>query len=319
MSKKEKPKMATSWEIYNRIIWDYRLDSSIFIIGFEDINSQSGIKEKALVSWNADGDIPWHRIRYIRCQDIMVWDREQHLDLISSGNLPDFAWKISQKSEADKMKLNVVDEEEKSAIFNQKTVYKYESESWQSIDDLSKSVKLNYFTIASFNILCDIYEKDKIQTEKRLPVIVEELRQCDADIIGIQEATPDFVNYILAQDWVRDFYYVSESSTAEKNQSFGNLLLSRLPFTLVEHEFSAHKHVLIGSWFINDELLQLAVVHLTSNRAQNAAEKRKHQLQTVVDYLKKQPGNYLIVGDFNTRNNLQEEVSNIGDFVDIWQ
>ncbi|MEL7244594.1 MAG: poly(A) polymerase [Cyanobacteria bacterium J06573_2] len=189
---------------------------------------------------------------------------------------------------------------------------------WQPVENISKSVKSEYLTIASYNVLCDVYEKDKIQTEKRLPAIFEELRQCDADIIAIQEATPDFVRFLLAQDWVQN-YYVSESSNAENIQTFGNLILSRLPFTLVEYKFSIQKHVLVGSWFINNELLQVAAVHLTSNRAKNAVEKRKHQLKTVIDYLQKQPGNYFIVGDFNTRNNLQDNVSSINNFIDIWQ
>ncbi|MBV6625868.1 MAG: DUF504 domain-containing protein [Rivularia sp. (in: Bacteria)] len=315
MSKKEKPKMATSWEIYNRIIWDSRLDSDVFIAGFEDRVSASGMREKPLAHWAADGDIPWHRICYIRAQDIIVWDREQHLDLISSGHLPPFAWKKHQRNEDDKTISNI---KEQPATFNHKPVYKYEVDGWQPIENLLKSVKSNSLTVASFNVLCDVYEKEKIQTEKRLPVIFEELRKCDADIIAIQEATPDFVRFILAQDWVKN-YYVSEPSTAEKIQTFANLLLSRLPFTLVEHQFSAHKHVLVGSWFINNELLQVAVVHLTSNSARNAEEKRKRQLTTVVDYLQKQPGNYLIVGDFNTRNNFPEEVPDISNFIDIWQ
>ena len=313
MSKSEKPKMATSWEIYNRIIWDSRLDSSVFIAGFEDRVSDSGMREKPLAHWAADGDIPWHRIRYIRCKDIIVWDREQHLDLISSGHLPDFAWKTNQADE------NVVNLEEKPALFNQKSVYKYEDDDWQAVEDLSISVQSHSLKIASFNVLCDVYKKDKIQTEKRLPAIFEELRKSDADIIAIQEATPDFVRFILSQDWIRDYYYISESSTDTSIQDFANLLLSRLPFTLVEHKFSVQKHVLVGSWFINNESLQVAVVHLTSNRAQNSVEKRKNQLNTVVDYLQKKPGNYFIVGDFNTRNNLEDDVPSISNFIDIWQ
>jgi len=95
--------------------------------------------------------------------------------------------------------------------------------------------------------------------------------------------------------------------------------LSRLPFTLVEHKFSIQKHVLVGNWLINNELLQVAVVHLTSNRAQNSVEKRKNQLNTVVDYLQKESGSYFIVGDFNTKNNLEEDVPSISNFIDIWQ
>jgi len=314
-SKSEKPKMATSWEIYSRIIWDSRLDSSIFIAGFEDRVSDSGIREKPLAHWAADGDIPWHRIRYIRCKDIVVWDREQHLDLISTGKLPDFAWKNNQNDENHK---NILNREEKTAVFKQIPVYQYDNQTWQSVEDLSQSVKSSSLTVASFNVLHNLYEKEKIQTEKRLPAIVEELRQCDADIIAIQEAIPDLLKLLLSQDWVKD-YYISDSMMAETIQPFGNLLLSRLPFTAVEHEFSTHKKMLVGSWFINNELFQVAAVHLTSNRAQNAAEKRKRQLKTLLNHLHKQSGNYLIVGDFNSRNNLQEEVPDISRFIDIWQ
>ncbi|MGB6297021.1 MAG: RNA repair domain-containing protein [Rivularia sp. (in: cyanobacteria)] len=247
--------MATSWEIYNRIIWDSRLDGDVFIAGFEDRVSASGFREKPLAHWAADGDIPWHRIRYIRCKDIVVWDREQHLDLISSGHLPPFAWKVNPADES--LSMN------KIAIFEGIPVYKYDTQGWLPTEDISKSVKSNSLTIASFNVLHDLYEKEKIQTEKRLPAIVECLRQCDADIIAIQEATPDLLELLLSQNWVRD-YYVSDSIAAQTIQPFGNLLLSRLPFTAVEHEFSTHKKMLLGSWFINNELFQVAVVHLTS-------------------------------------------------------
>jgi uncharacterized protein (UPF0248 family) len=116
MYKSQKPKMATSWEIYNRIIWDSRLDGDVFIAGFEDRVSASGFREKPLAHWAADGDIPWHRIRYIRCKDIVVWDREQHLDLISSGHLPPFAWKVNPADES--LSMN------KIAIFEGIPVYK---------------------------------------------------------------------------------------------------------------------------------------------------------------------------------------------------
>ncbi|MEM9276707.1 MAG: poly(A) polymerase [Cyanobacteria bacterium P01_F01_bin.143] len=309
--------MATSREVYHRIIWDSRLDRNVFISGFQDRISSNGIIEKPLAHWAVNGDIPWHRIRYIRCKDIVVWDREQHLDLISTGHLPAFAWKNNQEDK------NVLSIEEKPAIFDKRLVYKYDNQDWQPTEDLSniiksKSVKLNSLTIASFNVLCNLYEKSKIKTEKRLPAIIKHLYQCDSDIIAIQEATPALVELLLSQDWVRD-YYVSSSITAETIQPFGNLLLSRFPFTLVEHQFSPHKQVLVGSWFINDELLQVGVVHLTSNRAQNAAEKRKYQLTTLLNYLQKQSGNCLIVGDFNTRDNSLEEILTGNNFIDIWQ
>ncbi|WP_086682749.1 poly(A) polymerase [Nostoc sp. T09] len=315
MSKSEKKKMATSREVYDRIIWDVRLDSSAFVVGYQERLSSTGMREKPLAQWVTDGDIPWHRIRYIRCGDVIVWDREQHLDLISSGELPAAAWKTQTTENVEEKVVTVLDS---TAIFNPRLVYKYDIQGWQPNLQPAAAVNLESLAIASFNVLCDLYEQDKIETEKRLPAIVEHLRQCNADIISIQEATPDLVELLLSQSWVGN-YYISESSVAETVRPYGNLLLSRLPFTLVEHQFSGHKRVLVGSCEINGQLLHIAAVHLTSDYAQNALEKRQHQLATIVSYLQKLPGNSLIAGDFNTRGNEQEEILAGAGFVDIWQ
>ncbi|BAY89789.1 hypothetical protein NIES3275_17920 [Microchaete diplosiphon NIES-3275] len=315
MSKSEKKKMATSREVYHRIIWDERLNSSAFVVGYQERLASTGIREKPLTQWATDGDIPWHRIRYIRCQDVVVWDREQHLDLISSGELPAAAWKSETRENTGEKVITVLDS---TVIFTPRPVYKYDIQGWQLNTQKAAAVDLETLTIASFNVLCDLYDKEKIATEKRLPAIVEQLRQCNADIIAIQEATPALVELLLSQTWVRN-YYISESSTAEKVRPYGNLLLSRLPFTLVEHQFSGHKRVLVGSCEINGQLLHIAVVHLTSDYAQNALEKRQHQLSTIVAYLQTLPGNSLIAGDFNTRGNEQEEILMGAGYVDIWQ
>ncbi|WP_339375947.1 poly(A) polymerase [Calothrix sp. NIES-2098] len=307
--------MATSSEVYHRIIWDVRLDSSAFVVGYQERLSSTGMREKPLAQWATDGDIPWHRIRYIRCGDVVVWDREQHLDLISTGELPTAAWKTQTTENVEEKVVKILDS---TAIFNPRPVYKYDSQGWQPDLQPIAAFNVESLTIVSFNVLCDLYEQDKIETEKRLPVIVEQLRQCNADIIAIQEATPALVELLLSQTWVRN-YYISESNTAETVRPYGNLLLSRLPFTLVEHQFSGHKRVLVGSCEINAQLLHIAVVHLTSDYAQNALEKRQHQLATIIAYLQQLPGNSLIAGDFNTRGNEQEEILTDAEFVDIWQ
>ncbi|WP_044207938.1 DUF504 domain-containing protein [Coleofasciculus chthonoplastes] len=90
--KVQKKKMATIREIYDRILWDARLDRSAFAIGYIERRSEEGIREKPFASWSTDGDIPMHRIRYIRCGEEIVWDRDQHLDLFSAGRLPNAAF-----------------------------------------------------------------------------------------------------------------------------------------------------------------------------------------------------------------------------------
>ncbi|MBW4507236.1 MAG: DUF504 domain-containing protein [Scytonematopsis contorta HA4267-MV1] len=317
--KPDKKKMATSREVYDRIIWDTRLNSSAFVIGFQERLASSGVREKPLVQWATDGDIPWHRIRYIRCSGLIVWDRDQHLDLISSGELPDSAWK-SDTSEAVNENA-VILEFDKVPTFKVRSVYRYNSQVWQIADnalDINLNIDLNLLTIATFNVLCDMHEADKIHTAKRLPAIVKNLRQCDADIIALQEATPALLNLLLSEDWVEN-YYISESPTGETLQPYGNLLLSRLPFTLVEHQFSPHKRVLVGTWQINAQFLHVAVIHLPSNGAQDAVNKRREQISVVLGHLQTLTGDSLIVGDFNIRGHEQQEILKSSGFVDVWQ
>jgi poly(A) polymerase len=40
-----------------------------------------------------------HRIRYIRCGEEIVWDRDQHLDLFSAGLLPAAAYRAQKEQE----------------------------------------------------------------------------------------------------------------------------------------------------------------------------------------------------------------------------
>ncbi|WP_199315623.1 poly(A) polymerase [Aerosakkonema funiforme] len=305
--------MATSREVYHRIVWDGRLNANAFTIGYRDRRWEERIWEKPLIEWQADGDIPWHRIRYFRCQDTIVWDRDRHLDLVSTDELPPTAWVTPaqvQINNSDTTKSTI-------STFKARPVYEYISPSWQPVDR-TISTKSNTLKIVSLNVLCDTYESEIIQTAKRIPVIAAHLRSCDADIIALQEVTLPLLEFLLTQDWVRD-YFISESPSGSTLPSHGILILSKLPFTLVEHEYSQHKRVLVGTWLVNDEQLQVAAVHLTSDRARNAIEKRTHQISILLEYLKTQPGDCAIIGDFNIRNDELAEIFTENNYIDVWQ
>ena len=90
----EKVKMTAARQVCNRLIWDNRLNNSIFIVGYIDrkCKSEDLFREKPLLEWISQQDIPWHRMRYIRCGEVKIWDRNRPIDLISTGMLPDLAW-----------------------------------------------------------------------------------------------------------------------------------------------------------------------------------------------------------------------------------
>ncbi len=312
--KPDKQKMATITEVYNRIVWDNRLNRNLFITGFHERVSDT-IREKPLAQWDERGDIPWHRVRYIRCGDVVVWDREERIDLISIDRLPSVAWK-SDSLVPDKADLAALLTNHQ-VEFSSRTVYQYDIE-WKPSITESNSQSFDSLTIASYNVLIDVHHPDRIQTQKRLPAILSELRKTDADIIALQEVTPALIDLLLKTDWVRD-YFISESAYADKVKPYGNLIMSRFPFQLVEHQFSGHKRSLVGRWKFNDKLVHLANVHLTSNHSENSFQKRTQQLATVINYLQQKSGEYLIVGDLNTRGDEQQEIIDYAEFVDLWQ
>ncbi len=262
-------KMATGGQVCDRLIWDNRLNSSIFVVGYINRSSQIEIKEKPLLEWNSQKDIPWHRMRYIRCGEVKVWDRQRRIDLISTGQLPDLAWlKSSQISTSDSIlrttqaptevwnvagnlrhRLLPFEGGVASLQFQSQTVYQYKNSQWQVSNSNLGQIELEKLKIVSFNVLCDWEEGFK--TEKRIPEIIKQLETSNADIIALQEAHPKLLEQLLSQDWVLD-YYISELAP-ERLKPYGLLLLSRLPFTSVEYEYSAHKRVIEGraiEWFI---------------------------------------------------------------------
>jgi poly(A) polymerase len=85
--------MTPGWEVYNRIVWDARLDADAFVIGYRDRHAPDGVLEMAASEWDPDGDVPWHRVRYFRCGETIVWDREQQIGLFAEEALPPEAWK----------------------------------------------------------------------------------------------------------------------------------------------------------------------------------------------------------------------------------
>jgi poly(A) polymerase len=70
--------VPTGKQIYDRIRWDAALDARRFTIGYEE--RVGGTAEIAFSAFVPDGDIPWHRLRYVRYGPTIVWDRRARVD-----------------------------------------------------------------------------------------------------------------------------------------------------------------------------------------------------------------------------------------------
>jgi len=229
--------------------------------------------------------------------------------------------------------INVMEEEEAAKVFRER---------------MKESGKAE-LTFATWNVLFDLYQPELIKTHIRVPVILDILNHTDAEIVGLQEVTVPFLEKLLAEDWVRRRYYVSEITRPEEGKEgregstihpSGQVLLARYPFRLHFHAFNYHKSVVIGefpSLFPGKRKLMVPVVHLTSEKSKSCVWQRKTQLDTIfraVEQLgnnnKDEGGNNgeggkgkcpsvdcVMIGDFNFKDGPENQ--NIrADCLDVW-
>lgn len=308
-----KAKMLPSHEIYNRIIWDKRLNPNVFVFGYADRMSKTGIKEKPLIDWDADGDIPWHRIRYIRCTNIantIVWDRDKHIDLFSSQELPDEVWQTKDNA--------TIALSQSTPIFSPELVYHYQLVGWQAYHKGKENVSTNNLSIVTFNLLSDMYEADKIYTEQRIPVIIEHLKNALADVLVLQEVTKPLFEKLLKEEWLRD-YFSSEAPDGPTLKPQNCVIFSKIPFKLVSHWYSTHKRALVASLQIDAQELHIAGVHLTSDHTVEGNKKRANQLTLLLNYLVSLTGDSIIAGDFNIKDEEHDQDFLDGGFQDLWK
>jgi poly(A) polymerase len=303
-----KEKLATSWEIYNQIMWNPRLNAQAFTVGFADRMAKSGIREKPLLEWAGESDIPWHRIRYYRCGGVVVWDRGRRLDLFAAKQLPAEAWVAE---------TNPVVATEVNDDFTLRALYCFHQEQWQAYTGTVHNCQIPQLKVVTYNVLCDEHEKAYVRSEERYTAIAQYLESIDADIIALQEATPLLLEILSQQTWVQN-YFCSEPANSPTLRPFGQVILSKHPFSLVEHLYSPQKRFLVAGWQINGEAFHLANVHLTSNRTDKAMGVRQQQLDVMVDYLKSLGGDVLLVGDFNMREDENVDILKQHQFEDIW-
>jgi poly(A) polymerase Pap1/endonuclease/exonuclease/phosphatase family metal-dependent hydrolase/2'-5' RNA ligase/uncharacterized protein (UPF0248 family) len=212
----------------------------------------------------------------------------------------------------------------------------------------SKLLSMSYqqnLRVVTLNVLFDIYDQHEIYSKNRYKVLLRMLRDLDADIIGLQEVTSEFLNALMHCSWVQEQYYLSDSIAGATIQPYGQLLLSKFPFRLRVHAFSRSKRAIVGEMLVNDRALIVPVVHLTSDHY-GSMDKRTHQLNQIYSFLcpsgsntsdsngrstggdhadaaaidsKLQTEDHLIMGDFNYGDGEDGvEYAENDAFADVW-
>ncbi|XXG94294.1 hypothetical protein Hte_000548 [Hypoxylon texense] len=84
-------KLRRAGDVLARLLWDQAIDSSDYIVGYED--RFSGVKERAVNSWKSETTheefIPEHRIVYFKRKSdgAVVWDKETRRDTMFGSGL----------------------------------------------------------------------------------------------------------------------------------------------------------------------------------------------------------------------------------------
>lgn len=314
-------------DVVGRLRFDPSFDARRFVVGYEE--RFAGVREAPLADFLAgDNEIPWHRIFYIKAGELVVWDRRARIDLVfGSGDSPAADHAAIARACAPAAPPAPAARRGKSRLapggFVARPCYRFDPArgAWAPVATPGLAeVRAESLQVATYNVLCDLYDAEHIYTDLRTPACLELLRERDADFLALQEVNPAFWAALLAAPWVRAGYYVSEGPDAEALDPYGQAILSRWPLALELQALSARKRLLIGRLALGGRRLAVAAVHLSSSRKEDASERRAEQLGHLFARLgRPDVDDALILGDLNFGDGDENEPLARAGFVDAWQ
>lgn len=275
--------MRTSRELYHWIRWDPRFDPSEFAFGYDDHGEAP--KEVGFLAFEPEGEIPWHRVLYLRRGQAIVWDRRAGVDrLVVDPASPESAARWPTMGAAGRW--TVIDP------------LRFDGERWRraALDEktVGKSV-----SILSFNVLDEAYVPDALSHRQRFDALGEAIERAAADVVVLQEVTGKFFEFLCALEFVRARYTISHGLVSDAPQSV--LVLSSLAVRWAGAlRFSAFKKAIALG--VETELgpLLVAGVHLPSDYAQDSRDLRRAYLRSLVAALDEAASvSTVIAGDFN--------------------
>jgi tyrosyl-DNA phosphodiesterase 2 len=173
---------------------------------------------------------------------------------------------------------------------------------------------LSRLSLATFNVWFGDY-----CLRERCAALLDILRRRRPQIIALQEVTPLYLEQVLAEDWIRRDYWVSDPAGATVTPH-GVLLLGRPPASALawcELPSRKDRKLLVAELRLNGRPLYVANVHLES--APDNTPLRLEQLDTVLPGLEG-AGHSIITGDFNFDPIQQAEESRIqARYRDLWE
>ena len=184
---------------------------------------------------------------------------------------------------------------------------------WEEGRNAEAGISAAELTVVTFNVWFADYF-----FYTRCDALLEIVRNCNADVIGFQEVTLDFLEWLLDKQWVRDHYYISDINGSTVNP-YGVLLLSRFPvrrFWWHDLPTFMERKLLVAELEVNEQTVQVATVHLESMK--EFAFMHELQLETIFPLLDSSD-HAILMGDFNFCATWEEKKALIDSrYQDLW-
>jgi poly(A) polymerase len=166
----------------------------------------------------------------------------------------------------------------------------------------------NQFSIMSFNILSDAYDKNVTNMDKRLPLLTEFITNSNMDIICLQE----IVDKVLPE--LNKTGYLCHKTDTKTNNV---VILSKIPpiyYTTISLGGAEKQAIICTYLFEGGVKLNIAGIHLTSDTNRNAKSTRTQQINRILEYLSinSEIGTpTIILGDTNESDRIEQLYSYI--------
>ena len=154
--------------------------------------------------------------------------------------------------------------------------------------------------------------------QERFAALLDVVRACRPDLVALQEVTPRHLEYLLAVEWVRREFRISDI-TGSTLQPHGVLLLSRLPLRnlgLQELPSDKDRKMLVAELGLGSRSVCVGNLHLESSP--QATPVRLAQLDKILPRLQSVQRT-LLMGDFNFDPVQMPEQARVEQyFRDLW-
>ncbi|MEJ2857554.1 MULTISPECIES: RNA repair domain-containing protein [unclassified Saccharothrix] len=284
--------MRTSEEVYHRVRWDARFDPARFVLGVAVRGAAP--KRVPLPSFVPGGDVPWHRVLFVEADGELVWDRATGLDRVDTSGAG--RARVARRLRAP--------------FFTASRTFSWDGGWRPGGGDGVAPARLRVLT---WNTLWDRFDRDRIDTARRRPLLLAELARADADVIALQEVERDLLTMLLAEPWVQERYAVDVDPAGRDVEECGLLLLSRVPVLEAgRHALGPHKAVTALVLDTAAGPVVVAGTHLTSDHS-GGDERRAAELADLADGLSEVDCPVVLVGDFNDGGDAPVRVLGVRD------